>query len=70
MVPAIPLDEELAGVELDNTKLAANILELTVLSDGVPEGSLRTNILSEEATLAAVGNVEAFIPVLAMIIQE
>lgn len=70
MLPVNPLAEELAGAALEKTKFAAKIFELTVLSEGEPEGSLIIKTLSVAATFAAVGNSVALIPVLDMIIQE
>jgi hypothetical protein len=67
IVPGIPLDVELAGTALEIVKFAAKISTLTVRTDGVPDGSLRTTILSVADTLAAVGNCEIFLELSATI---
>jgi hypothetical protein len=68
MEPAIPLDVDVAGIELDSTKFAAKIFAFTERNETLPDGSLKIKILSVAATLAAVGNSDALIPVFAMII--
>lgn len=56
----MPFEEAVAGTELDRTMLADTVEKFTVLTEGVPEGSRRTKILSVLATLEAVGNCDTF----------
>ena len=58
-----------AGAVFDNVILADTVAIATVLTEALPDGSLRTRILSVDATFAAVGNSETLLPVLAMIHQ-
>jgi hypothetical protein len=65
-VPGIPLEEELAGTELETTILAEKSLIVTVLTEGLTAGLRRTKTLSVLATLEAVGSSDTFFALSAM----
>jgi len=67
--PGKPFEELFAGTDVDMVMLADTVDIATVLTEALPDGSLRTRILSVDATFAAVGNSETLLPVLAMIHQ-